>query len=66
MLGLRTKFGIDLDEIKKIFKIDLLKSKQNTIGSLMAGGFVNLVYNKLVPTDLGFTVLNKIILELVS
>ena len=66
MLGLRTKFGIDLDEIKKLFKIDLLKSKKNTINSLMTGGFVNLVYNKLVPTDLGFTVLNKIILELVS
>ena len=66
MLGLRTKFGIDLDEIKKNFKIDLLKTKQNTINNLMTNGFLSLVYNKLIPTELGFTVLNKIILELVS
>ena len=57
---------MNLDGSILVIKIDLLKSKQNTIGSLMSGGFVNLVYNKLVPTDLGFTVLNKIILELVS
>ena len=66
MLGLRTKFGIDLDEIKKNFKIDLLKTKHNTINNLMSNGFLSLVYNKLIPTELGFTVLNKIILELVS
>ena len=66
MLGLRTKYGIDLDEIKKNFKIDLLKTKRETINNLLSNGFINLVYNKIIPTDLGFTVLNKIILELVS
>lgn len=66
MLGLRTKYGIDLDEISKNFKIDLLKTKRETINNLLSNGFINLVYNKIIPTDLGFTVLNKIILELVS
>lgn len=66
MLGLRTKFGIDLDQIKQNFKIDLLKSKKETINNLLSNGLINLVYNKIIPTDLGFTVLNKVILELVS
>lgn len=66
MLGLRTKYGIDLDEIKKDFKVDLLKTKKETINSLLANGLINLIYNKIIPTDLGFSVLNQIILDLVS
>ena len=66
MLGLRTKYGIDIDEIKKEFKIDLLKTKKETINNLLTNGLINLVYNKIIPTDLGYKVLNKIILELVS
>lgn len=66
MLGLRTKYGIDLDEIKKNFKIDLLKSKKETINSLLSNGLINLIYNRIIPTDLGFTVLNQIIVDLVS
>lgn len=66
MLGLRTKYGIDLDEIKKDFKVDLLKTKRETIDNMLSQGLVSLIYNKLIPTDLGYTVLNKIILDLVS
>lgn len=66
MLGLRTKYGIDLDEIKKNFKIDLLKTKKETINSLLSNGLINLIYNRIIPTDLGFTVLNQIIVDLVS
>ncbi len=66
MLGLRTKYGIDLDEIKKNFKIDLLKTKKEAINSLLSNGLINLIYNRIIPTDLGFTVLNQIIVELVS
>ena len=31
MLGLRTKYGVDTDEIKEKYKMDLLKSKKETI-----------------------------------
>ncbi len=66
MLGLRTKYGIDLDEIKKEYKIDLLKTKKETINMLLSQGWINLVYNRIIATELGLTVLNKIILELIS
>lgn len=65
MLGLRTKFGIDLDEIKNEFGIDILKKKNDVINEFLSKGLIKLVYNRLIPTDLGYTVLNKIILELV-
>ena len=65
MLGLRTKYGIDCDEIKERFKIDLLKTKKETINLLISQGFINLVYNRIIPTDEGVQVLNKLILELV-
>lgn len=66
MLGLRTKYGIDTDEIKEKCKVDLLKDKKKTIDILLAQGLINLVYNKIIATDEGLQVLNKIILELVS
>jgi len=66
MLGLRTKYGIDTDEIKKKYDIDLLTDKKSTINMLLSEGLINLVYNRIIATDLGFQVLNRIILELVS
>ena len=66
MLGLRTKYGIDTDDIKLRFKIDLLKDKKETINSLLSNGLINLVYNRIIATDSGFQVLNRIILDLVS
>lgn len=65
MLGLRTKFGIDLDQIKNDFGIDLLKKKNDIINEFLSQGLIKLIYNRLIPTDFGYTVLNKIILELV-
>lgn len=66
MLGLRTKNGIDTDEIKKKYNIDLLSEKKATINMLLSNGLINLVYNRIIPTDTGFQVLNRIILDLVS
>ena len=65
MLGLRTKYGIDTDEIKEKYKIDLLKNKKETINKLLSQGLINLVYNKIIATDRGMQVLNQIILDLV-
>lgn len=66
MLGLRTKYGIDADEIKSKYKVDLLKNKKETINHLISQGFINLVYNRIIATDTGMQVLNQIILDLVS
>lgn len=66
MLGLRTKYGIDLEDIKKKFNVDLLKSKAKMINFFKDNGFVEVDGNVLRVTDIGYTVLNKIILELVS
>lgn len=66
MLGLRTKYGIDTDEIKSRYKLDLLRNKKETINHLISRGLINLVYNRIIATDLGVKVLNQIILELVS
>ncbi len=66
MLGLRTARGISLNEIKKQFKVDLIKSKAETIANLTQWGLIKIDKDYLFATDLGFTVLNKIILELIS
>ena len=65
MLGLRTKYGINLEQIKAEFKVDLRETKKEAIEKMLADGLINIVYDKLIATDLGFTVLNQIILELV-
>lgn len=66
MLGLRTKYGIDLDDIKEKYGIDMLKEKRETINQLLTQGFINLVYNKIIATDSGLAVLNKLILDLIT
>jgi len=66
MLGLRTKYGVDTDDIKARYKIDLLKTKQETINYLISKGLINLVYNRIIATDEGMQVLNRVILDLVS
>lgn len=65
MLGLRTRYGINLNEIKSRFGIDLLSSKRKIIDDFLSNNLVVLQDNCLIPTSLGFSVLNKIILELV-
>ena len=64
MLGLRKTEGIDLNQIKTKFKVDLLKEKEKIINKFIEDGFVKIKSNRLMATSLGFTVLNKIILEL--
>jgi oxygen-independent coproporphyrinogen-3 oxidase len=66
MLGLRTKYGIDADEILERYGINLLKNKKETINSLLTRGLINLVYNRIIATDEGMQVLNQIILDIVS
>ena len=65
MLGLRTKYGINTKEIFKNFKIDILKSKEKEIEELLLENLIVIKDDNIIATDLGFTVLNKIILDLV-
>lgn len=67
MLALRTADGLDLDAYKEEFGENFLAKKKDKIASLIKNGFIKLTpSNKLVCTDKGFMVLNRIILELVS
>ena len=65
MLGLRTSKGIDLEKIKKDFGVDLLSTKEKEIKYLQDNGFITINGKYLSATDVGFTVLNRVILELV-
>ena len=65
MLGLRKVEGIDLNVIKTRFKYDLLKEKEKVINNFIKNGFMEIKSNHLKATDLGFAVLNKLILDLV-
>lgn len=63
MLGLRKEEGISPSEIKKLFKYDLLKAKNKEIQKLSKAGLIN-VSDRISATEMGFFVLNRIILEL--
>ncbi len=65
MLGLRTLDGINLSEYKSDLGVDLLETKKKEIDFLLENKLIEIENNHLRATDLGFTVLNKIILELV-
>lgn len=65
MLGLRTSKGIDLEKIKKTFGVDILSTKEKEIRYLRDNGYISIKGKYLSATDLGFTVLNRVILELV-
>ncbi|MBQ7352260.1 MAG: radical SAM family heme chaperone HemW [Clostridia bacterium] len=66
MLGLRTKFGINIKHIQEIFGIDILKKYAEKITYFKKLGFVDIENGNLFVTDEGMPVLNKIILELVT
>ena len=66
MLGLRTKYGINLDKIKKEYNVDLFETEKDAIEEFIAKNLLYIDGNNLIATDIGFTVLNKIILDLVS
>ena len=65
MLGLRKVSGINLDEIRHDFGIDLRVDKAQNIEKLLNFGLIKIKGNMLYATDYGFTLLNKVILELV-
>lgn len=65
MLGLRTRYGVNLKEIKDKYKINLYETKKNEINSFLKMGVIEIKNDNLVLTDEGYPILNKIILELV-
>ena len=65
MLKLRESLGINLKEFEEKFGEDLLKTKKNKIEFLTENKFIEITCQNLFATDLGFKVLNKIILELI-
>lgn len=64
MLGLRKTSGINLDEFKAKFNEDLKICKAKEIEFFEKNSFIKLENNFLKATDLGFKVLNQIILDL--
>ena len=66
MLGLRTRYGINLDDIREKYDVDLLKVKDKEIKYFIKEGLINIDNQILIVTSLGMPVLNKIILELVA
>lgn len=66
MLGLRTRYGVNLVDIQSKFDIDILKVKDNEIKYFIKEGLISIKNNNLVVTSQGMPVLNKIILELVA
>ncbi|MBE5738299.1 MAG: radical SAM family heme chaperone HemW [Clostridiales bacterium] len=65
MLGLRTREGINLSKMKEELDVDLNETKKDAIKYLIDNKFIEIDGDYLRATDLGFTVLNKVILELV-
>ena len=65
MLGMRTKYGIDLVEMKKRFGYDLLKDKNEQIKKYQALKLIDIKDNILSCTSQGFYVSNSIIADLI-
>lgn len=65
MLGLRKVEGIDLKKYQELFGENLEKLKSNEIEKLQNFGFIKIQDDFLFATDIGFKVLNQIIVELV-
>lgn len=65
MLNLRKAQGINLVEFKQKFNEDLTIEKNKQIENLKNLGLIEIKNDYLFATDLGFKVLNQIILELV-
>lgn len=67
MLSLRTSDGLDLDAYKNEFCENFLAKKKDKIAELIKNKFLILTKeNKLVCTNSGYLVLNKLVLELVT
>ena len=65
MLGLRQSKGINLLDFQKLFGYDLTRKKKKEIELLTTKKMISICEGRLFATDLGFLVLNKIILMLI-
>lgn len=65
MLGLRLTEGISLSNYESLFHSKLQKEKEKEIELLKKQRLIKIIDDKLVTTDKGMLLLNKIILELV-
>ncbi len=65
MLGLRTKYGINLTEIKDKYGINLMNTKKTEINTYLDMKVIEVKDNILRLTEIGYPILNKIILDLV-
>ncbi len=61
-LGLRTRRGISLNQLKSLFDSDLMKEKKGVIDSLLAEGFVTISDGFLKPTRKGLAVADSLAL----
>lgn len=67
MLSLRTKDGFDINEYKRLFNENFLAKKKEKLTMLITEGYMLLTpENRLVCTDKGFLVLNRIVLDLID
>lgn len=67
MLSLRTSEGLSIEEYKKQFNENFLAKKKEKLTMLITEGYLILTPdNRLVCTDKGFLVLNKIVLDLID
>ena len=67
MLSLRTSEGLNLEEYRLLFDENFLAKKKQTIINLVKEGFLVLTpENRLLCTDKGYLVLNRIVLELTA
>ncbi len=66
MLSLRTSKGIDLQDFEQRFGFDLLVKKQAELELMQQQNLVQTKDNHLFCTDLGFKLLNQVILNLID
>ena len=65
MLGLRKQEGVNLSLYEEFFGERLEKIKAHEVNFLLKNNFIKIVNNNLFATNLGFKVLNQIILNLI-
>ena len=65
MLNLRTLYGLNLNNIKERFGVDLLKDKGQEIKEMSKQGYLVIDDGRLIPTYEGMMVLDQIILKLI-
>ena len=64
MLRLRTRFSLNLSELKTKYGIDLYSLKRDAIDNYVSGGYLTIKDNHLIPTFEGMMIQDKIVLDL--